>query len=911
MTMRKTSGKMILPSSVLWLICAVASLLSWQVNAAEIAHYTLRDGKGTKAVAEQNKLAPAKIRGSFWMTLDGCKLMDFGGMHSSKKASVEFPEINFTGEFSISIWVRAYWWNNNWAPIVFRSDATYGLRNNKNTPGQLHFRVKDKNTKRGANLMSDTVLERNRWYHVAAVFKPGKFMRLYINGRLDSEMVERIPQVLAVDKHKFRLGGTGKNNFYAGTLSDLHFFDHALTAEEVMQIYRKENRFGASVETAEEFPAKGKIAAAIGKNIAVYESGAIAIKSGNASFRLDSIYSYPATPVMGFNAFTAAPLKQGLEKKWQVSVKALDENSVAVSASGSKYTINRLITRLDSTRLRVKETIRNNSENDQGMVFFHRINPAQKVDTWNLYGQENTSSAGDSRMMPANPTLFIKNGDDALAMVAEDDIFRCHLNASVIDLKKGKKRFDFGCRFGIPAGKEHVLEYTVYTMQGDYFDFINRLRKDWKVPVLTLNGPYGLVRTAAQRSEVYRRHLADENMFRKAFERRNMKIITLNPWFNYWDGTVFANREEFKKHMQQVMKNIRKVNPEAKFLASLETYTYCLGEQDFSDKAEAGFSWTSVTDATLKRVMNSPWRDSATSGDGKAISLYPMNKVVGQKRPSLNLSVHPVRGNHFYKVRLEEFDFLLDEVGFDGIYQDMFGFSAPSYARGGSWDGFTVSLNPDGTISRKMTHLGPLSAPGRADWLRKIIGKGKIALTNFGAPTTRELQTIPYYNFCEAAGRGVGRQNLDVIPPDSSGCVMNQLSTPLAYGPHRSEEIDAVRLMARVRAYLRYGCMYIHTSFRNCFPEKGPKSGEYGPINHMYPITPIELHRGWVKGKERIVACVSYKTVWERQAKPVALRFDAVGRAIPVKDAVKISGTPGKWNIEVKIDDWKEFLILE
>ena len=119
------------------------------------------------------------------------------------------------------------------------------------------------------------------------------------------------------------------------------------------------------------------------------------------------------------------------------------------------------------------------------------------------------------------------------------------------------------------------------------------------------------------------------------------------------------------------------------------------------------------------------------------------------------------------------------------------------------------------------------------------------------------------------------------------------------------------RLMARVRAYLRYGCLYIHTSFRNSFPEKGEKSGEYGPINHMYPITPVELHRGWVKGKERIVSCVSYTTTWDRKEAPKALRFDSVGRSIPVGDGAKISGKPGAWQITVKIDDWKEFLIIE
>jgi hypothetical protein len=173
------------------------------------------------------------------------------------------------------------------------------------------------------------------------------------------------------------------------------------------------------------------------------------------------------------------------------------------------------------------------------------------------------------------------------------------------------------------------------------------------------------------------------------------------------------------------------------------------------------------------------------------------------------------------------------------------------------------------------------------------------------------MQTIPYMNFCEAAGNGIGRQNLDTVPPEASGVVMNQLTTPMGYGPHRAEEENGPRLLARVRAYLRHGALYVHTSVRNSFPQDGEKGGEYGPINHSYPITPVELHRGWVKGRERIVSCVSYKTTWERAEKPIALRFDANGRSIPLDGAAVITGKPSEWDISVKINDWNEFLIIE
>jgi len=882
--------------------------------SGEIAHYPMREGKGDKVFEAQKRLPAGKIRKSFWTLRDNLSFVDFGGMKSSVEASVELPEINFDGDFTIAVWVNAYWWKNNWACLVYRSDATYGLRGNLSNPGQLHFRVKEPGVKRGSNLMSNMILDRNQWYHVAAVFKAGKYMRIYIDGKLDSEMTEKVPAKIGRDKKHFRLGNSGKGGNFAGTLTDLHLYNRALDAKEIAYLYKSENRFEAKTDNEKAMTEVKPIMQFANKNMTlnVLPGGAMDISCGNSRYRVGSMYSYPAEPEMKFNNLDA--VAAGNEKSWKVKAVKKNDNTFVISAQGSTLNLQRTVEVFADGRVKVSDKFINPTREDQAVVFYHRITPFASVkgNYWYLHGQEMARSPWDGRLASANPTGFMKFGSKALAFVAEDDIFRCHLSSVVRDRSDGRIDFNYGsAHIGVPAGKSHTLEYTLYLMEGDYFDFINRLRKDWKVPVLTLNGPFGSIRTAAHRSEVYRRLKDDPEAFCKEFARRNMRIVIINPWFNYWDGNIFKDWNDYKKHMQQVIKTLRSVNPEIKILTPLETYTYCLGEEDFTTPAPAGFEWNKLTPGTVKRIKESPWRDSATYGKYGNMSLYPMSPVPGAVRKYIPLMVHPEKGNHFYNLRKKEIAFLLDEVGVDGIYQDMFGFSAPSDIKHHVWDGYSISVLPNGKINEKYTHMGPLTAVARADWLRMILGRGKLALTNFGAPTTRELQTIPYMNFCEAAGKGVGRQNLDSIPPDASGCTMNHLSTPLALGPHRVEEIDAVRLMARVRAYLRYGTLYVHTSLRNSFPQSGPKSGEYGPINHMYPITPVELHRGWVKGKERIVSCVSYETIWERREAPKALRFDAVGREIPVKDAVKISGKPGAWNIEVKIDDWKEFLIIE
>ena len=227
----------------------------------EVAWYPLNEGKGTETREALNRLPPAKITGSFWMNRDGLNLIDFGGMKASRQAQVTLPSIEFDGEFTIAVWLSAYWWNENWGAICFRSDATYGIRNNMSRPGQIHFKVKDKNAKKGANLFSGTVLDKTTWHHVVATFTPGKSMRIYIDGRLDAERTEGVPVTLDHDKERFRLGRTGEANCFSGVLSNLHLYSRALTADEVKALWKSENRFGLPALEEELFAAQGKVAA--------------------------------------------------------------------------------------------------------------------------------------------------------------------------------------------------------------------------------------------------------------------------------------------------------------------------------------------------------------------------------------------------------------------------------------------------------------------------------------------------------------------------------------------------------------------------------------------------------------------------------------------------------------------------
>jgi hypothetical protein len=126
---------------------------------------------------------------------------------------------------------------------------------------------------------------------------------------------------------------------------------------------------------------------------------------------------------------------------------------------------------------------------------------------------------------------------------------------------------------------------------------------------------------------------------------------------------------------------------------------------------------------------------------------------------------------------------------------------------------------------------------------------------------------------------------------------------------------EAQRVMRAVMVLLRHGMIYYHYGLTE-IPETGQGSGEYGPINHMFPLTPVAIHKGWIEGKERIIAAIHGTYVLfppKPNVQPRVLCFDIWGRPITVPvivSPVRTTGGPA-WEVGVRIKDWAEFAIIE
>jgi hypothetical protein len=255
--------------------------------------------------------------------------------------------------------------------------------------------------------------------------------------------------------------------------------------------------------------------------------------------------------------------------------------------------------------------------------------------------------------------------------------------------------------------------------------------------------------------------------------------------------------------------------------------------------------------------------------------------------------------------------FLFDEVGLDGVYMDMF---VPSVAMYGTWDGRHATLDKrTGCIVEKFANLALLGAQARRKLVEYALSRGKIVITN-GHAVSCELQTLPAFRFIE------GQHFLDLPYLRTSGkpalneaLCKGQLASPISLGYSTNRygdygEQNAARIvMGHVIAYLRHGLLYY--GHNTDIPQDGPGAGEYGPINHMFPITPVRLFEGGIVGKERIITCVSGTYELQKPDKPRILTFDRSGRE---KDSdATLRQTASGWAVDVRLDDWNGIAVIE
>ena len=634
-----------------------------------------------------------------------------------------------------------------------------------------------------------------------------------------------------------------------------------------------------------------------GFTLRVAPTGGMQLLVGGDRYWFASFFSAPGKPKMIFNSLT--PAGAAGVPDWKPTVKSAGD-VVTLEARAGGYALHREI-RLDGRRIRIRDTLRNRTDKPVGVVLRNELTLPNlpKPGTYRLAGTDRESL---SNGCAANPTVFASQGGSGVGVVVEDNVYRLQL-----ELLRHANTFRLETtHFGVAAGASYTLEWTMYPGPSpDFFDFVNRVRRDWKVNY-TIDGPY----------------VFDD----KVVSGRRARIYAFGPWLDYHhDGT--QSRERYRRKIAPTIAGLRRDAPDAILMPLLETNLYTFVKSKIPDGEKLPGSdrktgrYGFVLDKKQSEILDAalgPWKDSVLRATGGRIIVDTYYEGYHKNKNDLfNLLLYLRDGNHRFQFFMDQIDFCLDTLGFDGIYIDQFSQAGSldrkdrcSYDR---WDGHTVDIGPNGRITGTRTDCNLIGATARARILERIFAKGGKVVIN-GQSTVRETRSLPAWRFQEMDNDNVNP--LDFLHEKPSiyywqargllGCPLILGVRPVRYGEagrkHWAEAITKGVITA-----LRNGVLYYY--YTSTIPASGPGAGGYGPVNHMFPFTPVELHAGWLVGRERIITCVSRTFFWPGETKPTLVRFNLKG--LPMTADFSVRKVAKGWRVEIALDDWNEIAVIE
>jgi hypothetical protein len=494
----------------------------------------------------------------------------------------------------------------------------------------------------------------------------------------------------------------------------------------------------------------------------------------------------------------------------------------------------------------VRDTFTNLTSENLPVMRRNEISMGDSIKHLWLAGLERADKAGFSAS-PANPTTYAATESVGIGLLPLDDVARIHAANHAQDGIVGLSDNNLILQPGVIYMAEWAI---VPTATPDYWAFINAARRLYNAN-FTIEGAFVFLRADPHTDAWTDEQTADFLLFKSA----DYVCASISyPMYKgrYPHGTAFQlithdNFINSFNRWKSLMPDIR-----------TQVYFHC-----FID----------VTDDGPERFA-----------DARLILPDGSHANYGEAHDRIYI---PTSENSYGVEVGKNVDVILEKIGADGVYWDEHEYSRHLYHYAEPWDGVTGDIDQKSmTISRLKSSVTLLSEPWRLEMARRILARGP--LVGNGPPFTRAMAALQFPCFVETGS--------------ISHCTQAHLHTPIALGDHLTErsELDAYRVM---QAALDYGCVYHWYNDLTVIPAHPHL------VRYMYPITPVEIHAGYVIGKERILTKVSGMFGWGDVSEHEVHVFNDLG--IEVEDfAAPLIQEDGKTWTELRLaENWSATIV--
>ena len=555
-------------------------------------------------------------------------------------------------------------------------------------------------------------------------------------------------------------------------------------------------------------------------DVSVDANGGLIIQMDNQTYRIDSLFSFPGG---GYNIIGSGAPPEPSEPGFSVAVTQLDSNNWQIIGEGQYHRITRTVS-ICCNKVRVTETIKNKTASVLGVIIKHYLKFDGKRIANALVGG-NPDPSLTNLTTNANPTLYMPLDQGGLAFVINDDFFRQY----------GEFFYDrdlegTGIKTNnlvLSANNSYSMEWSVYVVPdqrgyGNYFDFVNILREHWHGN-FRANGPYifeGPDRILDLTDQYLANVAAGSDLYAivltSSFEYTPGNYPSWFGDFYLYDDTDPVSRA-YTDNMTAALAKIRRSAPWVKVLHKFHCDINVLGP-------------------------NSQFNDSMVRDQNDNLVYYS----------SYGAICYPTMTNSYGAALFETIRKIFEDYGYDGLFWDEFKGSGA----GGNmlvpettfdqYDGLTgVVDSATKEVLITTARIFTLSASWRKEALDRVRNYGGVVLMN-GPPGHPDYSAMRYARMVESHGR-------------AERSYETNLYSPLCYTGSSTITI------AQTRERLDMGGI----------PLRVPRGNGIGFMANMFPITPIEIHKGWILAQECLVTARDGSFGWDESVTGTLYGYDA------------------------------------
>ncbi|HBG27894.1 MAG TPA: hypothetical protein DDX75_12465 [Phycisphaerales bacterium] len=561
-------------------------------------------------------------------------------------------------------------------------------------------------------------------------------------------------------------------------------------------------------------------------------------------YTINSSFSYPYMSASQWNELGSG--SGSGHESWDYQINEINSGRIDVNSSCDYYRMYRKVL-MKGDHFEVEDTFTNLSGGNLGVVFENNI-ICNLSDIPYLGGEQDKEWT--TNVPTTNSSYFLPSANSGLGIVAEDDFLRAHQNMT--RSSTGAKMRDEN--FGLPIGGSYTFRWSIYAGQSkDYFDFINKVRRNWGVNY-TIEGPCVLM-PQDNLLDPETSTLESDSTIKELIRYRSAKILLITTPDLTDSGT--HSREELNNYdidlhladLQRIKTRVGYLLPGVRVIPFMQSIL-CGA---FSDS-------NSTTPKYPDSVEIAPDGVTAKWWEYETLGTLAWNEMVAADM--VRFKHQPVIGNSFYNNLCSIRDKVLD-AGLDGLYVDTFNrLYSEKYGRWTyrQWDNVTVDMNLNNyTVSNTKSELGTLTCPARCELTGNVLEAGGVIYTNHQSETTA-LRDMKLFQFKE-------------VPPDTRD---TDLGTPIALGYYKGytyrdpNDWDTDEdLYDNIRDFINNGQLY---AFYTCWGLTRESI-----LAHMYPFTPIDIRPGILTGEERIITTKSGTYSWGDMSNARAVFYNADG----------------------------------